>query len=195
MNTQVKECPEGKILNPETKRCVNINSAIAKKILASLKPDKNDINIKAKKPVIIKKCPTGKILNPNTNRCINENSIIAKQLLALLKHNIDKKVDKSDEKKVVKKVDKSDEKKVVKKVDKSDEKKVVKKVDKSDEKKVLIKVDKSDEKKVVKKVDKSDVNQDNKHELIIKLKANEVKIEELLKRNEQLQLMYDNSTS
>ena len=159
MITQVKECPEGKILNPETKRCVNINSAIAKKILASLKPDKNDINIKAKKPVIIKKCPTGKILNPNTNRCINENSIIAKQLLALLKHNIDKKVVKSDEKKVP------------------------------------IKVDKSGEKKVVKKVDKSDVNQDNKHELIIKLKANEVKIEELLKRNEQLQLMYDNSTS
>jgi hypothetical protein len=183
MITQVKECPEGKILNPETKRCVNINSAIAKKILASLKPDKNDINIKAKKPVIIKKCPTGKILNPNTNRCINENSIIAKQLLALLKHNIDKKVVKSDEKKVPIKVDKSGEKKVVKKVDKSDEKKVVKKVDKSDEK------------KVVKKVDKSDVNQDNKHELIIKLKANEVKIEELLKRNEQLQLMYDNSTS
>ena len=43
-----KECPEGKILNPLTNRCIKI---------------KND-------PLAEKECPDGKILNPLTNRCI-----------------------------------------------------------------------------------------------------------------------------
>ena len=50
-----KKCPEGKILNPKTGRCINIK--IPKN------PTKN---------VMGKKCPEGKILNPKTGRCIKE---------------------------------------------------------------------------------------------------------------------------
>ena len=50
-----KKCPEGKILNPNTGRCILIKNA--------MKPDAN-----AKKSP--KKCPEGKILNPKTGRCI-----------------------------------------------------------------------------------------------------------------------------
>lgn len=46
MNKQNKKCSEGKILNPETGRCVNIDGAIGKKILAMKKqpsPKKGDL--------------------------------------------------------------------------------------------------------------------------------------------------------
>jgi len=46
-NKEDKKCPEGKILNPKTNRCIK---------LKEIKEDK--------------KCPEGKILNPKTNRCI-----------------------------------------------------------------------------------------------------------------------------
>ena len=49
-NKNEKKCPEGKILNPKTNRCIK------------LKENKNE-----------KKCPEGKILNPKTNRCIKKN--------------------------------------------------------------------------------------------------------------------------
>ena len=42
-----KKCPEGKILNPKTGRCILI-----------------------KKPKSPKKCPEGKVINPKTGRCI-----------------------------------------------------------------------------------------------------------------------------
>jgi hypothetical protein len=45
-----KKCPEGKILNPKTGRCIVNKAAVA-----------------AKSP---KKCPEGKVLNPKTGRCI-----------------------------------------------------------------------------------------------------------------------------
>jgi hypothetical protein len=61
-----KECPEGKILNPITGRC--INDANHKKT----KVDKTDKPNKPVKANADKKCPEGKILNPKTGRCIND---------------------------------------------------------------------------------------------------------------------------
>jgi len=74
-----KNCPEGKVLNPITGRCINIKAD---------KPLKDDnvcpegkvlnpitgrcINIKADKPLKDNKvCPEGKVLNPITGRFIN----------------------------------------------------------------------------------------------------------------------------
>ena len=53
-----KECPEGKVLNPLTNRCINIKSInkLAKKTLSKMD----------------KKCPDGKMLNPKTGRCIKK---------------------------------------------------------------------------------------------------------------------------
>jgi hypothetical protein len=50
-----KDCPEDKILNPKTNRCIKANGITAKKLEPKSK---------------IKKCPEGKVLNPKTNRCI-----------------------------------------------------------------------------------------------------------------------------
>jgi len=53
-----KECPEGKVLNPNTGRCIKDKTgAVAAKA--------------AKSP---KKCPEGKVLNPKTGRCILQKS-------------------------------------------------------------------------------------------------------------------------
>jgi nucleoid DNA-binding protein len=50
-----KVCPEGKVLNPKTNRCV--------KIKADNKP-------KSKSSIKVKVCPEGKVINPKTNRCV-----------------------------------------------------------------------------------------------------------------------------
>jgi hypothetical protein len=50
-----KKCPEGKVLNPKTGRCILIKNA--KRIID-------------KSPKSPKKCPEGKVLNPKTGRCI-----------------------------------------------------------------------------------------------------------------------------
>jgi len=64
-----KECPEGKVLNPLTNRCINIKSInkLAKKSLSKMD----------------KKCPEGKVLNPKTGRCIKTENY----LKAILKAN------------------------------------------------------------------------------------------------------------
>jgi hypothetical protein len=54
-----KKCPDGKVLNPVTGRCILIKNAVK----ASAK---GKVDIK-KSP---KKCPDGKVLNPVTGRCI-----------------------------------------------------------------------------------------------------------------------------
>jgi hypothetical protein len=58
-NETVKKCPEGKILNPKTNRCIKIKKS----------KETNETN-KTLNTQIKKECPEGKILNPNTNRCI-----------------------------------------------------------------------------------------------------------------------------
>ena len=55
-----KSCPEGKVRNPETGRCILIKNAKA------AKPDA----AKAAKAVVKKSCPEGKVRNPETGRCI-----------------------------------------------------------------------------------------------------------------------------
>jgi hypothetical protein len=53
-----KKCPEGKVLNPKTGRCILIKNATKKSPALP------------KLPVSPKKCPEGKVLNPKTGRCI-----------------------------------------------------------------------------------------------------------------------------
>jgi hypothetical protein len=81
-----KKCPDGKVLNPETGRCILIkNAAKATKKSPKKCPDGKVLNpatgrciliknaTKAAKAVIKKspkKCPDGKVLNPATGRCI-----------------------------------------------------------------------------------------------------------------------------
>jgi len=99
-----KECPEGKVLNPLTNRCIKIKSInklpkvslskIDKKcpegkvlnpktgrcikkenlIKMNAKNDKNDKNDKNAK--VAKECPEGKVLNPKTGRCIKKENLI-----------------------------------------------------------------------------------------------------------------------
>lgn len=54
-----KKCPEGKVLNPETGRCVKINGKIGRKL-------------------VDKQCPEGKILNKNTGRCVKIDGKVGK---------------------------------------------------------------------------------------------------------------------
>jgi hypothetical protein len=73
-----KVCPEGKILNPKTGRCIidrNIKKPKEPKVCPEgkvLNPKTNRciIDRNAKKPKEPKVCPEGKVLNPKTNRCI-----------------------------------------------------------------------------------------------------------------------------
>ena len=70
-------CPEGKILNPKTNRCVK-DPAVKKVKPAKKEADKVDDKVEEKKeadkkPIVkVKECPEGKILNPKTNRCIKD---------------------------------------------------------------------------------------------------------------------------
>ena len=86
-----RPCPEGKIRNPITGRCVNRHGKLGKKIY------KNNIRVNFNEEVVQipinrnapvpanenrKPCPLGKIRNPKTGRCVNANGKIAKLLLA-----------------------------------------------------------------------------------------------------------------
>ena len=66
-----KICPEGKVLNPLTNRCINIKS-INKLPKVSLSK-------------IDKKCPEGKVLNPNTGRCIKKKIAIDTKVAKIAK--------------------------------------------------------------------------------------------------------------
>ena len=61
-----KECPPGKIQNPDSGRCINANGATAKTLY--------------KNKVIKKECPEDSILNPATNRCVKKNGAIGRKL-------------------------------------------------------------------------------------------------------------------
>jgi hypothetical protein len=61
-----KKCPEGKVLNPKTGRCILIKKKLPVKPKSPVKsPPKPPV-----KPKSPKKCPEGKVLNPKTGRCI-----------------------------------------------------------------------------------------------------------------------------
>ena len=62
-----KECPEGKVLNPKTNRCIkDVAKVKSVKSANSVKSVKSAKSVKSVK----KECPEGKVLNPKTNRCI-----------------------------------------------------------------------------------------------------------------------------
>jgi hypothetical protein len=69
-----KKCPDGKVLNPATGRCILIKNAvkagIAMKAAKASAKDKGKGKGKADIKKSPKKCPDGKVLNPATGRCI-----------------------------------------------------------------------------------------------------------------------------
>ena len=66
-----KKCPDNKVLNPKTGRCILIKNTKA----TVNKPTKATVNKPTKSPTPIvkspKKCPDNKVLNPKTGRCIS----------------------------------------------------------------------------------------------------------------------------
>ena len=62
----IKTCPDGKILNPATNRCVKKDGPTAKKLYKSKSVEKT--------------CGEGKILNPKTGRCIKADGALAIKL-------------------------------------------------------------------------------------------------------------------
>ena len=78
-NANQKPCPEGKILNPKTNRCVDKSGNIGKQLLKETKQNPQNANQK--------QCPEGKILNPKTNRCVDKSGNIGKKLIN--KKNLD----------------------------------------------------------------------------------------------------------
>jgi len=82
-----KICPQGKICNPSTKRCVNSNGKIGKTIGHVILPNDKQ---KRKSPSRSRskhgkcdqvKCIPDKICNPNSSRCVNRNGKIGKMLI------------------------------------------------------------------------------------------------------------------
>jgi hypothetical protein len=67
-----KKCPKGKVLNPKTNRCINIK----------------EVKTETKKE---KKCPKGKVLNPLTNQCIKIKSVKSKSISKPKSIDLDKK--------------------------------------------------------------------------------------------------------
>lgn len=89
-----KICPEGKILNPKSQRCVSVSGKIGKKVILEKKKQAQKklaqeklakekqaqkIELEAKK----KNCPEDKIYNPKSKRCVKKNGVIGKRLLKL----------------------------------------------------------------------------------------------------------------
>jgi hypothetical protein len=62
---ELKECPEGKVRNPITKRCVNEKTAPKAK-------EPKEPKAKEPKAKELKECPEGKVRNPITKRCIKD---------------------------------------------------------------------------------------------------------------------------
>jgi len=77
---ELKDCPEGKVRNPITKRCVNEKKAPKTKKAAEANADEvKEVIVKvvkepkaAKATKELKDCPEGKVRNPITKRCIKD---------------------------------------------------------------------------------------------------------------------------
>ena len=74
-----KKCPEGKIINPATGRCVSKTGKIGRELLNSKKSAKKSKK-SAKKSKKSVKCVKGKIINPKTNRCVSKTGKIGRSL-------------------------------------------------------------------------------------------------------------------
>ena len=71
-----KPCPQDKVRNPATGRCVSKTGAIGKRILGSKTPQSPKPNTPAKKS-----CPQDKVRNPATGRCVSKTGAIGKKIL------------------------------------------------------------------------------------------------------------------
>jgi hypothetical protein len=77
---ELKDCPEGKVRNPITKRCVNEKKAPkAKEVKETNEANADEVKeviVKVvkepKAPKELKECPEGKVRNPITKRCIKD---------------------------------------------------------------------------------------------------------------------------
>lgn len=76
-----KQCPEGKILNPATGRCVLKSGKIGKALLG-----KRPSSGAASRPVVSSggssSCPHGTVRNPRTKKCVSVTSAAGMQLIA-----------------------------------------------------------------------------------------------------------------
>ena len=71
----VKECPDGKVLNPKTNRCIkDVKKECPDGKVLNPKTNRCIKDVKDVKDVksVKKECPDGKVLNPKTNRCIKD---------------------------------------------------------------------------------------------------------------------------
>ena len=91
------DCPPGKIRNPISKICINIDGKVHKRLIKEgvmqpignrrqnviqpVIPQNVPIPVKPVKPVVVKKCKDGEILNPLTNRCIKIGAYLYKKLV------------------------------------------------------------------------------------------------------------------
>ena len=90
-----KDCPDDKILNPKTKRCVSKTGVLGKQLQKENKPSSAAKSSKPKN-----ECPDDKILNPKTKRCVSKTGALGKQLQ---KENKPSSASKSSNKKDLKK--------------------------------------------------------------------------------------------
>lgn len=79
-----KDCPPGKILNPKTKRCVNIDGKLGKALIKHVKSP-NVVRSSKSKIEKIKDCPSGTVLNPETKRCVKKDGKLGRQILQKMK--------------------------------------------------------------------------------------------------------------
>ena len=70
-----KKCPDGKIENPATGRCVDANGKIGKSIAK-----KSSVKSSKKSSKKSKKCPDGKIENPASGRCVDAKGKLGKSI-------------------------------------------------------------------------------------------------------------------
>ena len=82
-------CPAGKILNPDTGRCVLRTGKIGQEVLRRKKSPKSASHKSASHKSASHKsashkstCPSGKILNPDTGRCVLRTGKIGQEVLA-----------------------------------------------------------------------------------------------------------------
>ena len=69
----LKNCPDGKILNPLTNRCISKNGILHKSLIKN-----NHIQTETKI------CPDSKVLNPLSKRCIKIGTALYKSLVKSL---------------------------------------------------------------------------------------------------------------
>lgn len=76
-----QECPDGKVKNPKTGRCVKATGAVGKKVTGVEpkprgRPRKNTVRTKTPD------CPPDKVRNPKTRRCVKRTGAVGKKLEA-----------------------------------------------------------------------------------------------------------------